>query len=341
MKSIFYDENSIINLALFGIEIPALKSRKTKTLEALLKDKQLCETQNQWLITENPYSVNRKDLERIHTKQYVDSLFSEDLQQALFKAYELINPDGSFNRYNPQKAQAPLPELFDQVLKTASGTYFSAVKALETGFCYFLGGGLHHGHKDYGHGFCPTNDIMIAAARILFEKRAEKIWIIDVDAHKGDGTAEIAADFDSIKTLSVHMSEGWPLDEPEFNEQGVYNLAYCPSDIDIPIKKGEESLYNERLKKGLLELETLSGEKEKPDLAIVLLGVDPYEKDELPSTDSLQLSENQMLDRDKIIYNFLNDRHIPSAYTMAGGYGRDSWEAHYNFLNWVLKREIT
>jgi len=135
------------------------------------------------------------------------------------------------------------------------------------------------------------------------------------------------------------MAEGWPLDKPEYDEKGKFNPAYFPSDIDIALKRDEENTYITRMEKGLEELEKLNGKIESPDLAIVLLGVDPYEKDELLSTDSLKLSEEQMLQRDQSIYRFLSDRNIPSAYTMAGGYGRDSWKAHYNFLSWILKNE--
>jgi len=46
MREILYDEKSIINLKMFGIEIPSLKSRKTKTIEALLEDDQLAGQEN-------------------------------------------------------------------------------------------------------------------------------------------------------------------------------------------------------------------------------------------------------------------------------------------------------
>jgi len=338
MREILYDEKSIINLKMFGIEIPSLKSRKTKTIEALLEDDQLAGQKEKWLKTENPYSITKNDLQRIHTDQYTSSLFSEKTDDCLKEAYELVNPDGTYKRYNPENAEAPLSELLKQVLNTCSGTYFAARKALETGFCYYLGGGMHHGHSDFGHGFCPTNDIMITAARILSEKKAKNIWIIDVDAHKGDGTAEIAQKFDTVYTLSIHMADGWPLDEPEYDNKGNFNQAYCKSDIDIHIQSGEEDSYIPRLIEGMKKLETINKKVKTPDLAIVLLGVDPYEKDELPSTDSLKLTERQMLERDQAVFNFLNSRNIPSAYTMAGGYGRFSWEAHYNFLHWVLKK---
>ena len=74
----------------------------------------------------------------------------------------------------------------------------------------------------------------------------------------------------------------------------------------------------------------------KPDLAIVVSGVDPYEKDELPSANELKLSLAQMKERDLLVYRFLKERKIPGAYLMAGGYGEKSWEAYSQFLEWVL-----
>ena len=44
-------------------------------------------------------------------------------------------------------------------------------------------------------------------------------WIIDVDAHRGDGTAEIMAEHPEIKTLSIHMASGWPLDSPRIQRR--------------------------------------------------------------------------------------------------------------------------
>lgn len=326
MKKILYDESSIINMAMFGIEVPALKSRKLKTMEALLSHEAISAAKDQWLISSIPVTMDREDLSRIHTKDYRDRLFSENPESCLMESYELLNEDGSYNRYDPDRAEAPLAGILNQVLKTCAGTYYGALIALEEGFCYYMGGGMHHGHKNFGHGFCPTNDIMAAAARLLEEQKAGSIWIIDADAHKGDGTAEMAGDFDAVKTLSIHMAHGWPMDS-QTEEQ-------YPSDVDIPIESGEEGTYTKRLLKGMESLEEITPGG-KPDLAIVLLGADPYEKDELDSTDTLNLTEEQLLERDKAICSYLDTRRIPAVYTMAGGYGSESWRIHYNFLKWV------
>lgn len=120
------------------------------------------------------------------------------------------------------------------------------------------------------------------------------------------------------------MQAGWPLQA---------GLLKTPSDIDIGIKEGEELSYLERLKTGLTNLE-----KNFPlaQLAVVVLGADPWEKDELPSSNLLNLSSEQMLLRDLLIREFLLRKKIPTTYLMGGGYGQGSWTMYDQFLKKVL-----
>lgn len=337
MKNILYDTTSMINLQEFGIEIPIHYLRTETVIKALLDDEDLYKTRKEWLITENPFTIGRADLERIHSAQYCASLFSDRLEDCLIQAFELVNADGTWNRYKP--GLVPLQDLFHPVLRIVAGTYYACRMALEKGFCFFMGGGMHHGHRDFGHGFCPTNDIVASARRLQHEKKAETIWVIDVDAHKGDGTAAITKDNSSIRTLSIHMAAGWPLNQPEYNAKGRFNPVFTPSDIDIGIRSGEESSYLDKLNQGLHKLEALSDSGQKPDLAIVVLGMDPHENDELPSTESMQLTAEQLLQRDQFVYQFLGARNIPAAYIMAGGYGIYAWKLYYRFLHWILCRQ--
>jgi hypothetical protein len=50
----------------------------------------------------------------------------------------------------------------------------------------------------------------------------------------------------------------------------------------------------------------------------------------------LKLSLEQLQERDLLVYNFLKNKTIPSAYLMAGGYGEGSWEVYAQFLEWAL-----
>jgi acetoin utilization deacetylase AcuC-like enzyme len=215
----------------------------------------------------------------------------------------------------------------------------------EPGFCYYLGGGLHHGRYDCGAGFCLVNDLVIAARKIQARGLARLIWIVDVDAHKGCGTAELVAfarkrgelgpqankTAAEILTLSVHMASGWPLDQGTLEAALPGRAPRIPSDVEIPLESGDEGSYIPELEKGLSKLEERSGGG-KPDLVIVVDGADPYEHDGLPSSAALKLTLDQCTARDWLLYTFLRERRIPSAWIMAGGYGERAWEPTTSFL---------
>jgi acetoin utilization deacetylase AcuC-like enzyme len=329
---IIFDDNQRESLIDFGIEIPISKSRTEATFEFLKSHKTLGPMIKQWHIPKIEEQITRADLMRVHSKEYVAKLFSDELENEIIKTYELIDKEGNYYRYNPDKAVKPLTQRFEGVLKTVAGTVQCCRVALETNFCFAFSGGNHHAQHGYGNGFCMLNDIVIAIRKLQAEKRVHRVWVIDVDAHKGDGTAALTHGDDTITTLSIHMAQGWPLDGEKYDHAGNLNLSFVPSDIDIPIARGEEHLYVPRLQEGLDKLDTFV----KPDLAIVVSGVDPYEKDELPSAADLKLPLPQMKQRDLIVYAFLKARQIPRAYLMAGGYGESCWEVYTHFLEWAL-----
>jgi acetoin utilization deacetylase AcuC-like enzyme len=332
--------------------------------------------------------VTRADLDRIHHGDFIAALFEDGpepqsradgsapqsrtagptakvpeisgpelsgLEKALLHAYELIDSQGRPCRYEPKRALKPLTALFQTILAQVGGTYLACRLALApgAGFCYYLGGGMHHARYDCGSGFCLVNDIAVAIRKIQAEGRARLVWIIDLDAHKGDGTAELvrfarergelalpprstgnggpAAAAPGILTLSVHMARGWPLDGESLARAEKGRAPLVPSDIDIGVDRGEEARYVPRLAEGIAELEAMSG-NEKPDLVLVVDGADPYEHDGLPSSALLKLSLEQCLERDNFVYCYVIDRNIPSAWIQAGGYGERAWEPSAHFL---------
>ncbi|MCG8403223.1 MAG: histone deacetylase, partial [Firmicutes bacterium] len=219
----------------------------------------------------------------------------------------------------------------DQSLRHAAGTTIGAELSLDgdDGFCFYFGGGMHHGQYDFGEGFCPVNDLVIAVRSLQARGRIETAWIIDVDAHKGDGTAALTRNDETIRTLSIHMAQGWPLDQPREMSDGRPNPSYIPSDVDVPVEAGEESTYLPRLEEAMEELER---RYPLPDFLLVVDGADPYERDQLPSATLLQMSRDQLLERDAMLYRWFRDRSIPALFVMAGNYGYHSWEIYSQFL---------
>jgi len=333
---ILYDPTDRMGFFEFGIQIPILDSKVTRTFETLLQDPELGPRVADWHIARIDETLVKEDLQRVHSRGYVDRLYSDRLENEIIRTYELIDAQGRYYRYKPEEATLPLPRLFDRILQRVAGSTRCYRTALETGFCFYFGGGMHHAQYDHGNGFCLLNDIVIGLRKLQAEKRIQTAWVIDVDAHKGDGTAALTHGDDTIRTLSVHMARGWPLDGAPVEADGRPNPSFIPSDIDIPIAPGEEAIYNDRLLEGLHQLDALS----RPDLAVVVSGADPYEKDALPSTQGLRLPLSQMLERDQLIYRFLSKRRIPYAGLMSGGYGPDVWEVYAEFLLWGLRDRL-
>jgi len=329
---ILYDDSQKESLIEFGIEIPVLLSRVLNTFEFLKAHEILGPQIDRWHIREIKETISQEDLRRVHSGEYVEKLFSAGLENEIINTFELIDDAGNYYRYNPDRATLPLTQLFDRILTIVASTVQSCRVALAKEFCFAFSGGMHHAQHAYGSGFCMVNDIVIAIRKLQAEGLIRTAWVIDVDAHKGDGTAALTSGDDSITTLSIHMAYGWPLDGQEYDPDGNFNPSFTPSNIDIPMARGEDHLYVSRLREGLGRLDRWP----HPDLAVVVSGADPYYRDELPSTSDLQLSLAQLKERDMVTYNFLKERDIPRAYLMAGGYGDSCWEVYAQFLEWAL-----
>lgn len=331
MHLLFYP--NLPGLQHFGMQIPVLDTRATATIEALQRHPRIGPSLDTLLSTEQREQISRKDIARAHSEAYVRDLYSNRLAALLFDAYELIDENGKYKRYKPELARSPLTDIFPVMRTRTAGSLQCMRSALQNEFCFYFGGGFHHAHAGFGHGFCIINDIVIGIRRLQAEGLLGSAWVIDGDAHKGDGTAALTADDPSIATLSIHMADGWPLDLPRYDQQGNLHPSYIPSTVDIPVKSGEEPYYVDRLAAGLSKL---ANELPHPDLAVVVFGADPYEHDGLESASQLKLSLEQLKARDTLIFEFLADRNIPAAYLMAGGYGPQAWEVNYQFLEWVL-----
>jgi len=329
---VIYSGEDRLELREFGIQIPVYDSRARRTFERLLSHPLLGPRREEWHLAHAGEPIGREDLLRAHSPAYVARLYSEGLEEEIIRTFELRDREGRPYRYEPASARRPLRELLEQALHMVSGTYQCGRQALAGGFCYYFGGGTHHAQWDAGKGFCLLNDAVIALRKLQAEGRLRNAWVIDLDAHKGDGTAAITRGDSSIRTLSIHMAQGWPLDEPEHDAQGRLNPSFIPSDVDLPVGEGEEGRYLGLLAEGLERLAALS----VPELAVVVDGADPYEHDELPSTALLRLSLAQLLSRDLLVYRFLQSRGVPSAWLMSGGYGERSWEVYAQFLERVL-----
>ena len=204
----------------------------------------------------------------------------------------------------------------------ASGTIKAAAYALKNGIAMNIAGGTHHAYSDQGEGFCMFNDQAVAARWLLRKKLAEKILIVDLDVHQGNGTAEIFQNDASVFTFSMHGKNNYPFKKER-------------SDLDIELENGTaDEEYLNILKQTLPQLI----EEQKPDFIFYLSGVDILETDKLGK---LGCSIEGCKERDRFVLQTCHDRKIPVEVSMGGGYSvnlRDIVEAHAN--TYRLAQEI-
>ena len=196
------------------------------------------------------------------------------------------------------------PELAYRTRIAVGGTLLTARLALAHGLACNTAGGTHHAFPSYGSGFCIFNDLAIASRVLLKEGLVQKILIVDLDVHQGDGTALIFQDEPKVFTFSMHCQINFP---------SIKQI----SDRDVPLREGmEDDEYLRTLADYLPDL--LS--EIKPDLVLYDAGVDPHIGDRLGK---LALTDAGIYRRDMQVLSTCVSQGFPVASVIGGGYCED------------------
>lgn len=77
--------------------------------------------------------------------------------------------------------------VLDPMLRATEGSIIAACVAQQLGWAVNLSGGFHHASSTNGGGFCIYPDITMIVNYLRSRNNREKIMIIDLDAHQGNG----------------------------------------------------------------------------------------------------------------------------------------------------------
>ncbi|SDW25816.1 histone deacetylase family protein [Aequorivita viscosa] len=239
-----------------------------------------------------------EDILAIHTEEYFESLLNLTIDKRAAR-----------------KIGFPLSkELIERELRIAQGTIEGCEYALNHGIAMNIAGGTHHAYTNHGEGFCMFNDQAIAARYLQKKKLADKILIVDLDVHQGNGTAEIFKNDPSVFTFSMHGAGNYPFKKEK-------------SDLDIAVPDGSgDEIYLQKLKQTLPKLI----DEQNPDFIFYLSGVDILETDKLGR---LNCTVEGCKERDHFVLGLCKDLDIPVQVSMGGGYSPDIKiiiEAHSN-----------
>jgi acetoin utilization deacetylase AcuC-like enzyme len=223
-----------------------------------------------------------------HAHAYVDAVLSQSLDAAAVRRIGL-----------PVTAEVAM-----RARTASAGTVLTARLALAHGLACNTAGGSHHAFAAYGSGFCLFNDVAVAARVLLAEGLVERVLVVDLDVHQGDGTAAIFLDEPRVFTFSMHCRTNFPLRKQT-------------SDLDLALDAGLEdeaylALIADHLPGLLADV--------RPDLVFYNAGVDPHVDDQLGR---LALSERGLSRRERLVLESCLHAGVPVAGVIGGGCAAD------------------
>lgn len=245
-----------------------------------------------------PDKIALDKVSRVHTQAYIDKLLSLQL-----------------SKQEIRKSGFPLSQaLVDREQIIAQGTINNVHYAIESGVSMNIAGGTHHAFSDRAEAFCFFNDQAIAAQYVLDQGIAQRVVIIDLDVHQGNGTAEIFSTVPEVFTFSMHGKANYPFKKEQ-------------SDLDVELDSSiSDEAYLQLLEQHLKEIH----QKFEPQFIFYLSGVDILESDKLGK---LNLSIQACKRRDTLVLSYAKHHQIPVQISMGGGYSpqlRTIVDAHTN-----------
>jgi acetoin utilization deacetylase AcuC-like enzyme len=229
--------------------------------------------------------ARRDDLLTVHAEAYVDAVFDGSLEPAAVRRIGLPWSDA----------------LVTRSVTTVGGSLAAAREALVSGISGQLAGGTHHAHRDFGSGFCVFNDLAVTTTILLREGRVDRVAIVDLDVHQGDGTAAILAAEPRAFTLSIQGQKNFP-----------FRRMISSRDVELP-DGTEDRAYLAALADALDDVIAF-----RPDLVLYLSGADPLAVDRLGR---LSLTLDGLMERDRFVFETFRRRGIPVSIAIGGGYG--------------------
>ena len=191
--------------------------------------------------------------------------------------------------------------LVERARRSVGATLEAADAALADGVAANVGGGTHHAFPDGGRGFCVFNDVVVTTRVLRRAGRVERVLVVDLDVHQGDGTHAAFMDDSETFTFSVNGFRNYP-------------FRRVPGDLELDLadRTGDDA-YLESVARLLPQAVARS----RPDVCFYLGGADPYERDRLGR---LALTKDGLAARDALVRDTLARAGVPVCVTLAGGY---------------------
>jgi acetoin utilization deacetylase AcuC-like enzyme len=247
---------------------------------------------------ERPSAVTEAQLLRVHSPAYVEAVRT-GAPRALAESQKF-----------PWS-----PALWPSVRLTNGGAVAAAARALETGAAAALASGFHHAHADHGEGFCTFNGLVVAGESLRAAGRVERVAVLDLDLHYGNGTASLCAARPWLFNCSIYGNDYWQ-NQP-YRDVETVRHEDGPNHVSFALANGSKRpALMAALERGTAAILAWG----RPDLVLYQAGADPYREDPYSPLD---LDLDDLRERDRFVFAWARRAGLPIAWVLAGGYTPD------------------
>jgi len=240
-----------------------------------------------------PRQVSYELLTAVHSENYVQDVIISCREGAP----GFFDPDTYFNSHTCDAAlmAAGANEVGVELLLNGD---FEAV------FCAVRPPG-HHAERDRAMGFCIFNNVAVAAVKAL-SMGAERVFIVDFDAHHGNGTQHAFYKEERVFYFSTHQFPFYPgTGSVNENNSHILNVPMAEGSGDREFLEVYSTVYRNAVKLF------------SPDIILVSAGYDLHADDPLTG---LRVSDQGVRGIVREILDSAISLKVPILFTLEGGY---------------------
>lgn len=272
------------------------------SIEGYLKPELIEQSLNELQIAK----VENESLTAVHAAGYLDKLFEEVANAAGPKAIR-----------DHDDADGPTyvtPTTWEDSVMAASSACTLARKITETngvGISFARPPG-HHATAYEAMGFCFVNNIAVAAKYCQNELGLNKIAIIDIDVHHGNGTQDIFYRDSSVLFIDLHRDDTWP-GSGQRDEQGEEEGKGFTINIPLPFYSSHIAALRtwDRIVAPAVR-------KFEPEMILISAGYDAHHKDPLEKLNYLSCTYHHLANRSVALAQQVCDGRC--LWVLEGGY---------------------
>ena len=165
----------------------------------------------------------------------------------------------------------------------------------------------HHAYAQRAGGFCYLNNTALAAEQLRLVH--ERVAILDIDVHHGNGTQSIFYSRPDVLTVSIHATPDkfYPFYWGGVDEQGEGEGKGMNLNLPLPVGSGDDP-WRRELGLALGRIQAYA-----PQALVIALGLDAHEADPLHGGKVTQAGFARMAEQ-------IASLHLPTVIVQEGGY---------------------